>query len=169
MLVPIADFIGRVSDRRSSTALFSLSIFIFFGLLDAGIDRLTLHTNVDPDLHTTIQATIVGLAACVIAVVLLVARRERRRLVREEILRVMELNHRIRNSLQVITYAHCVDPDDAHKAAHRDMILDAVSSMDATLRELFPTLGVERRREGRAVSIDSSPEWQKEYWPRGTD
>lgn len=151
MLISLADFIGRVSDRRSSTVLFSTGIFIFFGLLDAAVDRLTLQANIDADIHTTVQATIVGLAACIIAVVLLVARRERRRVVREEIQRVMELNHRIRNSLQVITYAHYREGDEAHK----EMVLDAVHSMDTTLRQLFPTLGVERRREERQDLVHS--------------
>jgi hypothetical protein len=38
-----------------------------------------------------------------VSVVLLSARRERRRILREEINRVVELNHRLRNALQVIT------------------------------------------------------------------
>jgi hypothetical protein len=56
MFAPLAEFIGRVSDRKSSTAVLALDIFIFFGLLDAAVDRLTLRANVNPDVHTTLEA-----------------------------------------------------------------------------------------------------------------
>jgi two-component sensor histidine kinase len=60
---------------------------------------------------------------------------------REEIERMVELNHRIRNALQVITDAHFDETDEERKR----MISDMVVSMDQTLKHLFPTLGLERR------------------------
>jgi two-component sensor histidine kinase len=148
MLAPIAEFIGRVSDRRSSTALFSMCVFMLFGLIDAAVDKLMLQARVDFYVHTSVQAAVVGIAACLVSVVLLTARGEQRKIVRQEIQRVMEVNHRLRNSLQVIAYAHYSEGAEA-----REMMLEAVRSMDSTLKELFPTLGVERRSEERQESI----------------
>jgi two-component sensor histidine kinase len=85
----------------------------------------------------------------VIAIVLLTARRERRKIVREEIRRVMELSHRLRNSLKIISYARGSVPDPIHK----EMMIDAVRSMDTALRQLFPALGVELRGQDRSDSI----------------
>ena len=143
MLAPLAAFIGRVSDRRSHIAWFSLGVFTVFLFINATIDRVTI--GIDPKMHVFIQGFLVGLAAAFVSVLLLSARRERRRILREEIERVVELNHRIRNSLQVITDAHFDETDEARKR----MISDMVQSMDQTLKQLFPTLGLERRHHFR--------------------
>jgi gas vesicle protein len=143
MLAPLAAFIGRVSDRRSHIAWFSLGVFAVFFFINATIDRATI--GIDPKMHVFIQGFLVGLAAAFVSVLLLSARRERRRILREEIERVVELNHRIRNSLQVITDAHFNETDDARKR----MISEMVQSMDQTMKQLFPTLGLERRHHNR--------------------
>jgi hypothetical protein len=143
MLAPLAGFIGRVSDRRSHIAWFSVGVFGVFFLVDALIDRITI--GIDPKMHTFIQGCLVGLAAAVVSVVLLSARRERRRVLRKEIERIVEVNHRLRNALQVITDAHFDETDEARKR----MISDMVVSMDLTLKQLFPTLDLERRHSVR--------------------
>jgi hypothetical protein len=143
MLASLAGYIGRVSDRRSHIAWFSVCVFAVFFLVDALIDRVTI--DVDPKLHAFIQACLVGLAAALVSLVLLTARRERRRILREEINRVVELNHRLRNALQVITDAEFGGTVETRKR----MISDTVRSMDLTLHQLFPTLGLERRHHLR--------------------
>lgn len=147
MLVPIANFISNIADRRSSTALFSLAIVMAFGALDFIVARLTMRNGINPDVHAALQATAIGLAAGLVAVLLLSARRERRNLVRNELQRVIELNHRLRNSLQIIADAHYFESEEAH----RKMMFEAVESMHITLQQLFPSLGVERRKAPRAI------------------
>ena len=56
---------------------------------------------------------------------------------REEIRKVAELNHTLRNSLETIADAHYLVAD----AEHRKMILETVKNMDEKLRQLFPVRG----------------------------
>jgi gas vesicle protein len=96
-------------------------------------------------MHTLIQGSLVGLAAALVSVVLLAARRERRRVLREEIKRIVELNHRLRNSLQVITDVDFAKTNEERKR----MLAEVVQSMDQTMKQLFPTLGLEQRHHDR--------------------
>ena len=143
MLARLAEFIGRVSDRRSHIVWFSACVFIVYFLVGALIDRSTI--GIGPKIHTLIQGCLVGLAAGIVSVILLSARRQRRKLLREEINRIVELNHRLRNALQVITDADFEETNEGRKR----MISDMVQSMDLTLKRLFPTLGLERRQQFR--------------------
>jgi hypothetical protein len=94
------------------------------------------------EIHAAALATFVGFGAGLATLVLLMARRERRKLVQDELHRLAELNHRLRNSLQIIAYAHYTTEDESHKK----LMLDAVSSIDASLKLLIPVLGFEQRR-----------------------
>ncbi len=143
VLARIADFIGRVSDRRWSAILFSLGIAVIFGFVDCLVGLTSLGAGLNPVLQTKAQAALVGAVAGMLSLLLLAARREQRRIVRDELTRVAELNHRLRNALQVIRYANHLDP------AHGDAMVEAVDSIEVALRQLFPSTGTERRRDSR--------------------
>jgi hypothetical protein len=51
--------------------------------------------------------------------------------------RIAQLNHEIRNALEVITHAH-FDMD----AERRAMVLESVTRIDSVLRHVFPPFGV---------------------------
>ena len=138
MLIDLARFIGDVSDRRSSTVMFSLATAVVFGALDAAFETRTSRKHEHPCPHTFVRASSIGVAAGITALVLLEARRDRRARIRGELTRLFELNHRLRNSLQIIADAHYLEPNDEH----RGMMFETVSSMDETLKQLFPSVGL---------------------------
>jgi hypothetical protein len=148
-LVRIAEFTGRVTDRRSTIVLAAMIITVAFGFFDYFLDSAMLEIGVDPRLHSAAQATFVGLGAGAAAFVLLLARRERRKLIQDQVFKVAELNHRLRNGLQVIVDSHHAPNDEVQQR----MIFDTVASINDTLRQLFPTLGIERRQESRSKVI----------------
>jgi hypothetical protein len=59
--------------------------------------------------------------------------RLRRKLVRERLRTIAEMNHHIRNSLQVITYATAADTEESV-----DLIRDSVERIEWALREVLP-------------------------------
>lgn len=153
MLVRVAEFVGQVSDKRSSSALFSLGILVAFGLFDLFVDFALNLAGVSPALEAAVQAAIVGIGAGIVSYWLLAARRRRRMMVREELTRVAELNHHLRNSLQIIVGAHYIAKDEEHAK----MMLETAQTIDQVLKRLFPTAGIERRATTRATQdiVDS--------------
>jgi hypothetical protein len=143
MLNRIGDFVGRVADRRSTIFLTAAVVMAAFGCFDYFSDMAMLSFGVAPELHAAALAVFVGVGAGFSAMVLLLARRQRRKLVQDELYRLAELNHRLRNSLQIIAYAHYTSEDEAH----RNMMMDAVASIDSSLRQLIPALGFEHGKQ----------------------
>ena len=99
---------------------------------------LLLH---DPWRHEgliVVDASISATMAAVLIWVVLTAVRDRRRRLIEYVRRVAELNHHVRNALQVIVYHAAVtdrSPEDS------EMLAAAVKRVDAALSEIFPILG----------------------------
>jgi hypothetical protein len=77
-----------------------------------------------------------GFATAVIISMLLLAVRERHRRMLQEVQRVAELNHTVRNALQVIVHSQYLPPDEQDAGA----ILESVQRIDDSLRDLFPTI-----------------------------
>jgi hypothetical protein len=147
MLVRLAQFVGRVSDRNLTTFLFGAVVMVCFGLFDYFADFAMLQFRVHAELHAAAHAAFVGLGTGFTAVVFLLARRQRRHIVIDELQRVAELNHRLRNSLQLIVDAQHTRADEEEKR----ITLEAVDAMDETLKQLFPALGADRRKPVRGV------------------
>lgn len=147
MFAKVAEFVGRVSDKRSTSILFSLGIMLVFGLFDFCVDVGITVEGLSWWAQAAVQAAIVGIGTGIVAYLLLIARRERRILVREEIARVAELNHHLRNSLQIIVGAHYIAKDEEHTR----MMLETAQAIDQVLKRLFPAAGVERRSTTRAT------------------
>ncbi len=145
MLDRIGDFVGRVADRRSTIFLTAAFVMVAFGCFDYFTDMAMLSFGIAPELHAAALAMFVGVGAGFSAMVLLLARRERRKLVQDELYRLAELNHRLRNSLQIIAYAHYT----AENESHRNLMMDAVSDIDTSLRQLIPALGFETGKRER--------------------
>jgi hypothetical protein len=146
MLARVAEFIGHVSDKRSTSILFSLGIMVFFGLFAFVVSFSLSLADVSRDIQGAVQAGIVGTGTGITSYLLLAARRERRIMVREELSRVAELNHHLRNSLQIIVGAHYIAKDEEHTR----MMMETVHTIDDMLKRLFPAAGIERRATTRA-------------------
>lgn len=142
MLVQIGEFIGRISDRLDSLVAASCMVAIAFWFFDYSLEIELAESGVRPEVHAELLALLVGLGAGFAAFALLLSRRERRRMIYDELRRVAELNHQLRNALEIIADAHYI----AENETHRRLILETVESMDTNLKQLFPALGVEHRR-----------------------
>jgi hypothetical protein len=92
------------------------------------------------------DAAMIGITAAIAVAIWLFATRERRKQVLREMAKVKELNHNVRNALQVIAHSHYGSSDD-----HTDIVLESVDRIERTLKELFP--GAEPPREGRVPVI----------------
>ena len=148
----MAEFVGRVTDRRSTIVLAAMVVTIAFGLFDFFLDSAMTQLGIDARVQSAAQAAFVGLGAGSASFVLLIARRERRKLIKDQLFKVAELNHRLRNGLQVIVDSHHAPNEEVQQK----MIFDTVSSINESLRQLFPTLGVDRRKVQGAKVIGIS-------------
>jgi phage terminase Nu1 subunit (DNA packaging protein) len=78
----------------------------------------------------------------------------------EELARVAELNHNVRNALQVIRHSHTLERDEQAEA-----IVASVDRIDETLRRLFPALrtaevasNTARSRLVRSMDVPRQPQ-----------
>jgi len=145
MLDRFGEFVWRTADRTTTIILAAVCATIAFGCLVFFGHLALADSFIDPALHAGILAAFVGIGSGLATMVLLLARRERRKLVQDELRRLAELNHRLRNGLQIIADAHYTEGNEGH----RKMMMEAVASMDASLKQLFPALGFEHRKQAR--------------------
>ncbi len=127
---------GAVSGASIAAAV------VLFGTFDFLVDMLMVKLAVPPGHHAGVQATIMGVGAGGAIWLILLGNRERRRRVADELRRVAELNHTVRNSLEVIAHAHYLSGVGED---HKRMMDRAVCDIDAKLKELFPVLGARAR------------------------
>jgi hypothetical protein len=107
------------------------------------VTHLTVdHFSVSDSLHASLDATVMSVMTLLLVGFSVGALRERRTRVSEGIRSVAELNHHVRNALQVIRDAHYLPEDE-----QADAVLNSVDRIDATLRRLFPSR--------------TPPEWKK--------
>jgi hypothetical protein len=84
-----------------------------------------------------VQAIIVAVVAGFALWLILNGINDRRKLIEDELRRVAELNHTLRNALEVIVLAHHTVSDYEHKA----IVLESTNRIDEKMRELFPVFG----------------------------
>jgi hypothetical protein len=121
---------------------------VLFGLFEFAVSRWFIGVNISPNLHAALQAGIVGLGAGFALWLVLLGVIDRRRIVADELRRVAELNHTIRNSLEVIVLAHYSEADCEHKM----IVLECTNRIDQTLRKLFPVIG--KAVAGKEIGIE---------------
>jgi hypothetical protein len=94
-------------------------------------------------------------AAALAPLLMLIAARERRRRVVDDLRRIAQLNHEVRDALQVIVYGEYESA--ATPTEHRTAILGSVEQIDKTLRQLFPVIGdrVDDQRRARHTKISN--------------
>jgi hypothetical protein len=95
--------------------------------------KLTQHQNAIAD------ATTAGILAGLVMYLVLRSARRRRLLVLREMSRIADLNHHVRNSLQVILGAELMKKD-ANRA-----VIESCQRIQETIERLFPIVAVERR------------------------
>lgn len=136
MFARLGRVIGYLSDTPLRTFLAVIVCGIAFatveGVIHVGVRRMALPSAG----LVLLDASVVGIAGGLAIWVLLRGNRERRRRVRQEVARISELNHEIRNALQVISHSHF-----NASLEHREMVFQSVDRIDAVLKRLFPVIG----------------------------
>lgn len=125
--------IGRVSDSPSQTSIAVLLAIPAFGLTQFAFHLGLRRLGASPLADAAIDAALVGIFFGLVSWSFLTAIGERRIRVREDLKRIAELNHEIRNALEIITYSQF----DA-ESKRRSMVLESVNRIDVVLRRIFP-------------------------------
>lgn len=136
MLDRLGTFLVEITDAPSGR----ISLILVLALL-AGIFEWTIHDLIQyfapaPDIARILDSSTIAFLIAAITWIEIQAVQQRRRRVLEDLRIVSELNHHVRNALQVIQYASRVP-----EAKQQVQIIDeSVERIDATLKELFPTI-----------------------------
>jgi ABC-type multidrug transport system fused ATPase/permease subunit len=130
------------SPLRSTTAVIAFGVSA--SLLECVIHLSVRTSSASPLVQALADSIILGIFAAFFGFVLLMAARERRHKVQEDLRRIAELNHQVRNSLQIIVYGE----RSTDVAERRSAVVEGVEKIESTLRELFPLVG-ERRNDER--------------------
>jgi len=123
--------LGR--DSRLRLVALCVGVVLLVWIVGFGFDRLLARDGVTrTDILLTSNA-LTGIVAGFLFYSLTNSQRLRRKLVRERLRTIAEMNHHIRNSLQVITYATAADTDESVK-----LIRESVERIEWALREVLP-------------------------------
>jgi hypothetical protein len=128
--------IGQLSDSDLRVGLSVAIGTILFGLFGYSVDATLTDFKVADDIHAGLVGALMGLGVGLCFWMILAGLRQRRTYLADEIQRLTELNHTVRNSLHVIALAH-------HEGdrVHTTMVLENTRRIDEKLRELFPVIG----------------------------
>ena len=148
MLTQLGDFIGRISDTPTYRGMAVGFSIIFFGSVEFIVHKLVGSLRLPTDAVAVLNAGVLGVSFGLAVWLLLVGNCERRTRVREDLERIAELNHEVRNALQVIAHSH-FDAD----SAHREMVMDSVARINAVLKRVFPVVGAGARSPKSSAKI----------------
>ncbi len=140
MLARVTRAVAFILRSRLGTRVAVIATALLSGLFEFDLSRWLFGIHVPPNLHCAVQAAIVALGAGLALWLILRGMIARRRMVEDELCRVAELNHTLRNALEVIVLAHYSGTDYEHKT----MVLDCTNKIDQKLKELFPSTGKTR-------------------------
>lgn len=150
----LGTFLVELYGSRWKSILAVVVVGVCTGLSEYFLDIYLRRIEINQALDDLMDACVVGLASAAVAGIWLLAARERRKRVLQEMSKIAQLNHNIRNALEVIVHSHYVPGDD-----HTNCVLDSVESIERTLEELFPGLDFSAEKPGAAPSSGRR-------WPR---
>jgi hypothetical protein len=119
--------------RNSTPLLLGLVAAAIFFAIDDFLDHLMLRlTSVGIALEISDAITAILIGALVAQLVLMY--RQRQQMVQARVQRIAEMNHHVRNALQVIAYWSLADREK-HQV---ELVQDAVNRIQWALREILP-------------------------------
>ncbi len=137
MMTVIGLLLGKVSDDRRLALGFSLAGGLLLGIIEYAVMEHLL-SAFPHQYRNFADSAIIATGATGMVWLLLAGTRERRRRVREELKAIAELNHEIRNALQVIAYSPYLA-----QANGRELVGASVDRIDLALKRLAPLLGLQ--------------------------
>jgi hypothetical protein len=136
LLDRLGTFLVEVSDTRRGRILLVLAIAAIASTIEY-ILHIAIFTYVPHEgLGRLLDSLTIGLVVAIITIIEIKAVQKRRTKVMEDMRVVRELNHHVRNALQIISYAARV-PETKQQVA---IIDESVARIDSTLKALFPTI-----------------------------
>lgn len=122
-------------DSKARLVVLCLLIVVLVWLVGYGFDRLLARDGVTRFGVLLISNALTGLVAGFLFYSLTNYERMRRNLISTRLRTIAEMNHHIRNSLQVITYATAAA---GRNSESMEMIRDSVERIEWALREVLP-------------------------------
>lgn len=116
-------------------ALAAIAALLVF-LIGAGLDWFVLHENESRSIAISVSDTLAAVIAGILVFRLLQYERDRRRRLRQRLEVIAEMNHHVRNALQVISLSTYSSADQRHLAA----IKESVSRIQWALKEILPKM-----------------------------
>jgi hypothetical protein len=129
----LSSAIGRLADCSIASAITIGTLGIFSGGTAYLTNSLLMRAGASGVKYAVIDAAVIGGVAALIGSLVLIGVRERRQRDIEHLRAVAELNHHVRNALQVIVDDYYLSRDH-----HTEAVLESVDRIDRTLRSLFP-------------------------------
>jgi hypothetical protein len=126
---------GRDSRRRLLAIYVLVAVLVW--AVGYGFDRLLVRDGVSRSEVLLLSNGLTGLVAAYLFYSLASNERVRREGIRDRLRTIAEMNHHIRNALQVITYAAAARKDDESV----EMIRSSVERIEWALREVLPGEG----------------------------
>lgn len=130
-------FIGYFSDKPSRSLIAVAFCFVGSGLMEFFIHEALRSSHLSAFGDAVLDSLIVALSFSLAIWFVLAGNRERRKRVQEEMERIAELNHEIRNALQVIVHSHYSDED----VGHRQMVLESVKRVGTVVKRVSRIVG----------------------------
>jgi hypothetical protein len=140
------------SDSRIRLALVCVCVTLLVWIVGFGLDRWLARDGVTRVDILLVSNLLTGVVAGALFFNLSNYERLRRNLVRERLRTIADMNHHIRNALQVITYATASEP----QSDSVEMIRSSVERIEWALREVLP---------GHVTSSDVLPEQERQEEP----
>jgi Co/Zn/Cd efflux system component len=132
----VGNRIAHLCDSRLGFVCSTAFAAVLAGLTEFAVHEALTRLSAPEIFHAALDAILMGFATAIITSFLLLAIRERHRRMLQEVRRVAELNHNVRNALQVIVHNQYL-PQSEQDA---DAILESVQRIDDSLRDLFPAI-----------------------------
>jgi hypothetical protein len=111
----------------------ALTGFVIFGAIESALHGALTHFGISRRTSELVSTSLCSVLFGLTLLFGLSAIRERRKHVRENLDRVAEINHEIRNALQIIA-----DSQYDTKQRHREMVLESVARIDLVLTRVLP-------------------------------
>jgi uncharacterized membrane protein YbhN (UPF0104 family) len=131
-------WLGKTAFDVAGSRAHIVAVVAFCGVAAALLDYISYaavrQTGTLKSVQFLAAAVVLGLAVAAVALLVLLGIRERRRRLLEDVRKIRELNHHVRNALEVVLYSQYVPPSEEQRRA----VLASIERIDRTLRHLFP-------------------------------
>jgi len=144
VLAGVGQFIKRANVRTHGRVVLVCVIGVVFGFIDLVVDWILKQTDL-PISSTIVDGIILGCVAAFAAWFLLQAERERMKRVTRDVEQSAQLNHEIRNALEVITSAGYLLNDVVYGPA----VSDSIDRINRSLKSLSPDESRVAPRQGK--------------------